>query len=351
MTKNIAVTDIHGNNIGTTYPKRARGLVKSGRACFVDDCTIRLSASMTPSDYKKSEEKHMNYILFNPRGWFLDEATRHNNQNNQFQNGMPFGKNLNFNINGRRFDINTGEPDFNPEPFTFTQNVETNFISDFDPNKLVEMVQIGDWGNRRFSIVSDEFTLHPDTDYAFVFWLNGGENEKGDEECQLHITYSRQMVYPSIYKLNRSFIKPLLHYQGWELYQIPFHTAAGEQDIITQFRFVAKGAPLAIKAAKTPEEYKDIEDSPDPYAAYRPQRHNLVFEDGWPSINMYGGNKYSTEIVKRLSGAKVEGNNVDMNPQSFKSSQSVIFYQPDEDDPEDDDEDDCDEEDSQKNQE
>lgn len=35
MTKNIIVVDAHGKKYGTTYPKRAKGLVKQGRARFL----------------------------------------------------------------------------------------------------------------------------------------------------------------------------------------------------------------------------------------------------------------------------------------------------------------------------
>ncbi len=49
MTKNIAVLDENGNKTGETYPKRAKGLVKSGRAEYVDEAAIRLVA---PSSVK-----------------------------------------------------------------------------------------------------------------------------------------------------------------------------------------------------------------------------------------------------------------------------------------------------------
>ncbi|MBE6890559.1 MAG: hypothetical protein E7481_00880 [Ruminococcaceae bacterium] len=40
MTKNILVVDEQGNEYGATYPKRAKGLVKNGRARFIDENTI-----------------------------------------------------------------------------------------------------------------------------------------------------------------------------------------------------------------------------------------------------------------------------------------------------------------------
>ena len=43
MEKNIFVVDEQGNQYEATYPKRAKGLVKNGRARFVDEHTICLA--------------------------------------------------------------------------------------------------------------------------------------------------------------------------------------------------------------------------------------------------------------------------------------------------------------------
>ena len=43
MEKNVTVVDEQGNQHGATYPKRAKGLVKNGRARFVDENTICLA--------------------------------------------------------------------------------------------------------------------------------------------------------------------------------------------------------------------------------------------------------------------------------------------------------------------
>ena len=43
MEKNIIVVDEQGNKYEATYPKRAKGLVKNGRARFVDEYTICLA--------------------------------------------------------------------------------------------------------------------------------------------------------------------------------------------------------------------------------------------------------------------------------------------------------------------
>lgn len=280
MTKNVAVLDNNGNQIGITYPKRARGLVKNGRAQFVDDCSVRLSANVDPSD-KNGGKKIMNYILFNPREWSIDSMS--NRSNEQFMN----------------INIAFGMPQNN------VQKVERSFITEFDGG-LVECLSMCDWNTHYTRVGSKLYTLEQDTDYSFVFWLNGGENDKGTETCQLQIVFFENQGNSYVYKLNRNYIRPLLHYQGWELYSIPFHTPnAGNVPVATQFFFVAGEAPMAVKTAKEPDYYKDWKDEPDEFAAHRPQRHNLVFEDGWPTIYMYGGNKYSTEILKKKSAQGV----------------------------------------------
>jgi len=43
IEKNIRVVDEQGNELEATYPKRAKGLVKNGRARFIDENTICLA--------------------------------------------------------------------------------------------------------------------------------------------------------------------------------------------------------------------------------------------------------------------------------------------------------------------
>ena len=76
MTKNILVTNFNGDIIGATYPKRARGLIKSGRAVQIDEGTIQLSdaAGTYAFSIKNMEDKEMaNVIDFRARGFKLDE--------------------------------------------------------------------------------------------------------------------------------------------------------------------------------------------------------------------------------------------------------------------------------------
>ena len=78
MTKNILVTNYNGDIIGATYPKRARGLIKSGRAVQIDESTIQLSDATDTNAFSiqnNMEDNTMaNIIDFRARGFKLDET-------------------------------------------------------------------------------------------------------------------------------------------------------------------------------------------------------------------------------------------------------------------------------------
>ncbi|MCL2363617.1 MAG: hypothetical protein FWC71_03020 [Defluviitaleaceae bacterium] len=62
ITKNIRVMDEQGNQYEATYPKRAKGLVKQGRARFIDNQTICLLEEPRPPkiNHKILEDDKMN---------------------------------------------------------------------------------------------------------------------------------------------------------------------------------------------------------------------------------------------------------------------------------------------------
>lgn len=68
ITKNITVVDEKGNEYEATYPKRAKGLVKNGRARFIDENTICLACppNQILEDNKvknNNTELNMEYVL------------------------------------------------------------------------------------------------------------------------------------------------------------------------------------------------------------------------------------------------------------------------------------------------
>lgn len=271
MTKNeesltVTVLDMNGNIIGKTYPKRAKGLVKKCRAQYVSDNEIRLEISgltcENTEDLKMDiietttvteETPKKNYIFFNPKKW-------------------------------------------QKHPDVESTVADRFFINGIFDDKLTEVYSLGSWGYDWSEITGGMMTLEKNTEYHFVFWLNGGENDNNNEVCQLHIMFGDNSLGINVsewneklvYKLNRSFLKPLHCYNGWELYDIPFVTNDKEY---TQIRFVAQRAPMTVMAAEEPEKYSELKDTVDEFADRRPQRHNIVFEDGWPTNTWYATSK------------------------------------------------------------
>ena len=269
MEKNgqtVCVLDEHDAVIGYTYPKRAKGLVKKCRAEFVSDQVIRLYKQCpTYENMEDIEMDNMNYITINPKEW------RKN----------PDGSNKTV---CDRFMI-------------------SNPLAGVIPSapSMVEVLSVGAWDWNCTSHVTNGFqTLEPNTEYHFVFWLNGGENDRSDETCQLQILFTDDNFIASAkefetglcYRLNRGYIKPLKKYKGWEYYDIPFTTTQAKY---TQFQLVTDRAPMALMQAEKPEVYQNLQNLVDPYEKQRPQRHNIVFEDGWPSDTRW----YSTENLAR----------------------------------------------------
>lgn len=257
----ILITDTDGNEVGRTYPKRARGLVKKGRARFVNDTHIRLNAS-EPVKYSEvnkmdqyttiNQESEAVRLYFNPRTWKFNKDCPKNVGNRMFLEG----------------------PD----------------------GKIAEGFILGDWGWNWTEIISETMMLEKNRLHTFSFWLNGGENDKNNEVCRFEVIFNNDHENRYSFNLNRNFIRPVLKLNNWELYEIPFMTLDNEY---TQLRFSAQAAYMTVMAAGPREQYLDIPDHSDPYAKYRPQRHNIVFDDGFPTNTWY-----STEKLEQKYGAQ-----------------------------------------------
>lgn len=259
----VAVQSQDGENIGLTYPKRAAGLVKKGRARFVNDNTIRLTGV---SDVIHTEDIKMDNI-----------NTLNENKNEQRVNRLLF--------NAREWSFNKDCQKSNVGNRSFMQGPD---------GELAEAYTIGDWGYNWTEIVTKTLILPKNTTHTLTFWLNGGENDRNDEVCRLVVVYNNDCDNCYTYNLNRNFIKPLKKVNGWELYEIPFITGDNEY---TQLRFVAMRAYMTVLSAKPAEAYADLPDSVDEFESERPQRHNIVFADGWPTNTWY-----STRELRRKYG-------------------------------------------------
>lgn len=283
MTKNgsnaekrtVTVLSQDGEYAGLSYPKRAVGLVKKGRARFVNDNTIRLnsvsdalntedikmdnninSLNETKAQQTTTPEQPVNRLYFNAREWSFNKDCKNNVGSRSFMQG----------------------PD--------------GIIS--------EAFTIGDWGYNWTEIVTKSLILPKNMLHTFTFWLNGGENDNNNEVCRLEIIFNNDYENRYTYNLNRNFIKPLKKCRGWELYEIPFITADNEY---TQLRFVAQRAYMTVLNAKAASEYADLPEILDEFEGERPQRHNIVFDDGFPTNAWYSTKALREKKIRRqLSG-------------------------------------------------
>lgn len=206
---------------GFTYPKRAKGLVKKGRAHYVNDFEICLDVSdeniiseehtmetikdITTSTESTTTQQPVTHLYFNAREWSFNKDCSNNK--------------------GIR---------------TFIQG----------PDGLVaEAYMIGDWGWNWTEIQSKTLILEKNMLHTFTFWLNGGENDNNNEICRFEVIFNNDYENRYTFNLNRNFIRPLKKVNGWELYEIPFLTGDNEY---TQLRFVAQRAYMTVLAAKDP---------------------------------------------------------------------------------------------------
>ena len=84
MEKNVAVVDEFGNEYEATYPKRAKGLVKNGRARFVDENKICLACPPN----KKLEDNKMEQTKVTEREIFEKIVELQNQLTGNSQNSL-----------------------------------------------------------------------------------------------------------------------------------------------------------------------------------------------------------------------------------------------------------------------
>ncbi len=144
--------------------------------------------------------------------------------------------------------------------------------------------QIGDWGNSWTAITSEipveSGWLESGEEYRLCFWLNGGENSRGDETCMLEI-YGDDWEDRLTFRLNRDHTMPLLEKDHWLLFGVPFR--APQATAALKFRFIAAGAVCTIAGIQDMDMNAAEALTPDKRETNLPQRHNIVFPHGYPS--------------------------------------------------------------------
>lgn len=299
MTNNqtVVVIDSHGEVVGKTYPKRAKGLIKKGRAEALTDNCIRLR-DFRPQNLDFTEEIKMDV---------LNQNVINNNQNETVDKSVE----TLWKAFTSKHEFILFEPhDWYRNPDVQWNNITERYMYQNPDGTMTEIYSLGDWNGHWSEICSEFIPVDPDTDYTFVFWLNGGENDRNNEVCRLIAVYtdSQEQKIPDadwrrnyLFKLNRcgqnGGIRPIKTIDGWYLFAIDLPKPDKK---FLQLRFAAQNAPMAVKKAEEPSAYENIPDRPDEFAEYRPQRHNIFFTDGWPADDpKVFGNQYSTGAIKR----------------------------------------------------
>ena len=253
IEKNIIVTDVDGRRIGTTYPKRAKGLLKNGRAEYVSDREIRLKNTHASTVYTTEDETMSKVINFNTRDFVFDATCK----------------------------VNRG----------FRGFVTT-------PNGNEEIWEIGDWNWNWTQIITVLKGLEPDTDYVFRFAMTLGHNDDNREESLVNIfpavpdanpndhradddperlreEAARQKAWDERYTycIKQSRFQPVISKRDPEqdtmirVFELPFRT-----DSRTEWKvmFVAQHAVARFFRAKDNEAYAGLEDLA--YEQWREQR-------------------------------------------------------------------------------
>lgn len=241
MEKNVIVSDANGRRIGATYPKRARGLVKNGRAELISDHEIRLLLTQPPASFIDTEDSSMSKVIqFNTREFDFDESCQ----------------------------SNTG----------FRGFVTTALGNE-------EVWEIGDWGWNWTQLAAEIKNLEPNTDYVFRFAMTLGHNDDGREESLVHLHYSDGDAKQAwkdrfTYCIKMSRFKPILSKRDPDedtmirVFELPFNT--GEHTSV-RILIISQHAIARFSRARANEDYASLEDLS--YEQWRARRTQTLAAD------------------------------------------------------------------------
>ena len=243
MEKNVTIIDESGNVIGETYPKRAKGLIRKGRAEPVSEFCIRMPDTHVPTvanNIHNTEELNMSKVIgFEARGFQIDPTCKGN-------------------------------------------NVATRmFVTDALGNN-VEVYEIGDHGSN-WTQISYEMPVEKDEDYEFLFAMTGDIDVFGSDsvKCNFIIMpiheadpdkdWDNRYQYSLLNRDYKPTMEKVWNGSSIRFYRIPFNT--GDADKI-RFVFTAFQRPYKVFPVKNFEEYKALED-------YDPERGWHGFKNGF----------------------------------------------------------------------
>lgn len=272
IEKNVIVTDENGVPIGTTYPRRVRGLVKHGRAAFTDDRTIRLLSYDAPTVPNDTEETKMSQILdFHARDFHIDE-------------NVP------------------------------TTVAERRIITLFGQN--TEQFILGNWHWDWSQIVST-VTLEPQTKYCFRFALLHGMCNTMDETVQCIVVPEDNWDDRYVYDLAQSRYQPVVSKAYGDdllrIYEIPIAACANANFKII---FVSAHCETWIMPAPPEDRYAELPDRS--YAQWREiylpqtQQQENQRPSGRASINLSGA-VIPARMLDRLLAVSFSGGSLNLS--------------------------------------
>ncbi len=285
MEKNVKIIDRQGNVIGYTYPKRAKGLVRNGRAEPVDENCIMMPDTQVPTVVENTyntEGIDMSKVIgFEARGFKIDptcwskdgvanrtfvtdalgnnveayEISEFQGHWTQISYEMPVGKNEDYDF----VFAMTGDIDNVPG------DVKCNFIV-MPIHEKVEVKAITDLSGETGSVTSGSNE-------------NAGASKK--EEDPGKEDWENRYQYSLINRDYKPTMEKLWNGKSIRFYRIPFNT--GDADKV-RFVFVAFKRQYKIYPVKNFEEYAKLPD-------YNPENRNDRFERKFGFGGNCGGNK------------------------------------------------------------
>jgi hypothetical protein len=251
IEKNITVVGPQNEQLQGTYPKRAKGLVKKGRAYFVSPDTIKMNVRPPGAeDFMKNFID--NTAVETAAETVTETAAETVTAQTAAQTAAPSVKDANT-VDARElvnryrgFIIGFNPREWKPNPDIKKNNVTNRTFITESNGDFVEAWQLGDWNWNWSEVVSGDLVLEKYTEYRFLFWQKDGRHNDNHNVCRFEIVFDGDYESRLIYSLLDDCVKPLIKSDGWNLYCIPFVTGGNE---ITTLRFVAQRAPMSVKPA------------------------------------------------------------------------------------------------------
>lgn len=264
MEKNVTIIDHDGNVIGSTYPKRARGLVKKGRAEPVDDFTIMMPDAHVPTvidNIDNTEEINMSKVIgFEARGFKIDPTCKSNNVATRMFVTDALGNNVevyeigdhNYNWTQISYEMPVAKDEDYEFMFAMTGDIDSPKLNDQAKCSFM-IVPIHD-KLKALTADADGVIMEAGADAALGVAAGDGKNAgalASDEDWENRYQYSliRREYRPTMEKLWNG--------ESLRFYRIPFNT--GDADRI-RFVFLAFTQSYKVFPVKNFEEYAKLPD-------------------------------------------------------------------------------------------